>query len=147
MCNRDNASQLQDRLLAIGDGGGTSGITDLTRRGKTCPTATSASRKEWECARETILQKVVAEEGGEGAPGSGAEILLQPVVQTMVSQAVSQQPMEGNHSWAVHKELWEGLTLKKLMEDCLLWKGPPRWSSGRMWEVLLPRSKEWQRQW
>ena len=38
--------------------------------------------------------KDCAEGGGGGAPGAGTEIPLQPVLKTMVKQAVCLQPME-----------------------------------------------------
>ena len=38
--------------------------------------------------------QVTEEGGGGGAPGTGAEIPLQPVGKTMVRQAVPLQPME-----------------------------------------------------
>ena len=38
--------------------------------------------------------QVSAEGGAGGAPGTGAEIPLQPVVKTMVRQAVPLQPVE-----------------------------------------------------
>ncbi|GAB0201689.1 hypothetical protein GRJ2_002634500 [Grus japonensis] len=52
-------------------------------------------REEREDVRNSADTKVSAEGGGGGAPGAGAEIPLQPVVKTMVKQAVPlQQPME-----------------------------------------------------
>ena len=45
--------------------------------------------------RETVLLSKLSEEGGGGgAPGTRAEILLQPVVKTMVTQVVPLQSME-----------------------------------------------------
>ncbi|PKU44061.1 protein pxr1-like [Limosa lapponica baueri] len=45
----------------------------------------------------------VSEEGeGRGVPGAGAEISLQPMVKTMVGQAVTLQPMEVNSRADIH---------------------------------------------
>ena len=78
----------------IGDGGSASGITYLRRGEKTCTTATSAGERS-ENERNNCADTKVSEEGeGGGAPGTGAEIPLQPVVKTMVRQAVPLQPME-----------------------------------------------------
>ena len=46
--------------------------------------------------------KVREEEGGGGAPGAGAEIPLQPMVKTMVRQAVPLQPMEVHGGADIH---------------------------------------------
>ncbi|KAK4827692.1 hypothetical protein QYF61_020826 [Mycteria americana] len=47
------------------------------------------------CERNNSADTKVSEEGeGEGAPGAGAEIPLQPVEKTMVRQVVRLQPME-----------------------------------------------------
>ncbi|KAK4825374.1 hypothetical protein QYF61_027127 [Mycteria americana] len=46
--------------------------------------------------------KVSEEGGGGGAPGAGAEIPLQPLVKTMVRQAVPLQPMEVNGGAYIH---------------------------------------------
>ena len=47
------------------------------------------------CERNNSADTKVSEEGGAGgAPGAGAEIPLQPVVKTMVKQAVPLQPMK-----------------------------------------------------
>ena len=46
--------------------------------------------------------KVSEEGGGGGAPGAGAEIPLQPVVKTMVRQAVPLQPMEEHSGADIH---------------------------------------------
>ena len=44
--------------------------------------------------RNSADTKVSDEGGAGGAPGTGAEIPLQPVAKTMVKQAVPLQPME-----------------------------------------------------
>ncbi|GAB0178069.1 epimerase family protein SDR39U1 [Grus japonensis] len=51
-------------------------------------------REEWEDVRNSADTKVSADGGGGGAPDTRAEVPLQPVVKTMVRQAVPLQPME-----------------------------------------------------
>jgi len=47
------------------------------------------------CERTNSTDTKVSEEGGErGAPGTGAEVLLQSMENTMVRQVVPPQPME-----------------------------------------------------
>lgn len=43
-----------------------------------------------------------------GAPGTGAEIPLQPVVKTMVKQVVLMQPMEAHSEGDIHPATCEG---------------------------------------
>ncbi|PKU47314.1 rna-directed dna polymerase from mobile element jockey-like [Limosa lapponica baueri] len=77
--------------------------------------------------------------GGGGALGSRAEIPPQPVMKTMVTQAVPLQPMKVNSGADIYLQpmedpvpehfvknccLWEGLTLENFMENCLLWWDP-----------------------
>ena len=50
------------------------------------------------------------EGGGGGAPGTGAEIPLQPVVKTMVRQAVPLQPMEVHSGADIHLQHMEDPT-------------------------------------
>lgn len=50
--------------------------------------------------------KIGEEGGGRSAPGARAEIPLQPVVKTMVMQAVSLQPMEDYSEADLHLQLW-----------------------------------------
>jgi len=53
--------------------------------------------------KKTCTTAAVGEEGGGGgAPGAGAEIHLQPVVKTMVRQAVPLQPMEVHSGADIH---------------------------------------------
>ncbi|PKU47132.1 protein pxr1-like [Limosa lapponica baueri] len=74
--------------------GSTSVIT--FNKGKNCCT-TAARRGVRICERNNSADTEVGEEGGGGGPpGIGAEISLQPVVKTMVRQAVPLQPMEVN---------------------------------------------------
>ena len=55
------------------------------------------------CERNNSADTKVSEEGGGGgAPGAGAEIPLQPVVKTMVRQAVPLQPMEVHGGADIH---------------------------------------------
>ncbi|PKU43609.1 suppression of tumorigenicity 5 protein isoform x4 [Limosa lapponica baueri] len=77
----------------ISDGGSTSGITYLTS-GKNKPRQLQPEREVRICERNNPADTKVSEEGGQGdAPGVRAEIPLQPVVKTMVRQAVPMQPM------------------------------------------------------
>ena len=55
------------------------------------------------CERNNSADTKVSEEGGGGgAPGTGAEIPLQPVGKTMVRQAVPLQPMEVHSGADIH---------------------------------------------
>jgi len=55
------------------------------------------------CGRSNPADTKVSEEGGgEGAPGARAEIPLQPMVKTMVRQAVPLQPMEVHGGADIH---------------------------------------------
>ena len=55
------------------------------------------------CERNNSADTKVSEEGGGGgAPGTRAEIPLQPMVKTMVRQAVPLQPMEVNGGADIH---------------------------------------------
>ena len=66
--------------------------------------------------RETSLQtpRSVETEGGGGAPGTGAEIPLQPTEETMVRQAVPLQPMEVHGAAGLHLQPMEDLTLEQV---------------------------------
>ncbi|GAB0190707.1 EH domain-containing protein 4 [Grus japonensis] len=79
----------------ISDGGSASGITEL-RRGKKeqLGNKLQPERGVRRCERNSPADTQVSEGGGGGAPGTGAEIPLQPVVKAMVKQAVPLQPME-----------------------------------------------------
>ena len=59
------------------------------------------------CERNT---KASAEGGGGGAPGTGAEIPLQPVEKTMVRKAVPLQPMEVHGGADLHLQHMEDPT-------------------------------------
>ena len=55
------------------------------------------------CKRNNPADHKVSEEGGGGdAPGTRAEIPLQPVVKTMVRQAVPLQPMKVHSGADIH---------------------------------------------
>jgi len=92
----------------ISGSGSASVITYLTR-GKKCCTA-AAQRGVRICDRNNSADtKVNDEEGGEGAPGAGAQIHLQPMVKTTVKQIVPLHPMEV-HSGAGGYALKESVT-------------------------------------
>ncbi|GAB0207243.1 EH domain-containing protein 4 [Grus japonensis] len=94
------ASSKTDPPLAkaepISDGGSASVITYLRRKEKKQhQEQLQPERGVRRCERNNSADtKVSAEGGGGGAPGARAEIPLQPVVKTMVKQAVPLQPME-----------------------------------------------------
>ena len=55
------------------------------------------------CKRNNSADTEISEEGGGGgAPGTGAELPLQPMMKTMVRQAVPLQPMEVNGGADLH---------------------------------------------
>ncbi|GAB0208489.1 hypothetical protein GRJ2_003314600 [Grus japonensis] len=56
----------------------------------------------------------VSEGGGGGAPGTRAEIPLQPMVKTMVKQAVPLQPMEDDGEQRFHLQPMEDPTLEQV---------------------------------
>ena len=67
------------------------------------------------CKRNSSADTKVSEEGGGGdAPGTGAEIPLQPMVKTMVRQAVPLQPMEVHGGADIHPQLGEDPTLEQV---------------------------------
>ena len=99
------ASSKTDPLLGkaepISDSGSTSVITCL-RKGKTA-VQLQPERGVRICERNNSADTKVSEEGGgRGAPGAGAEIPLQPLVQPMVRQAVPLQPTEVNGGADLH---------------------------------------------
>jgi len=57
--------------------------------------------------------KLSAEGKGGGAPGTAAEVPLQPVEKTVVRQAVSLQPMEVHHGADIHLLPMEDPTLEQ----------------------------------
>ena len=65
-------------------------------------------REEWEYVRNNAVDtKVVKAGGGGGAPGVRAEILLQPMVRTMVRQSVPLQSMEVHGGADIHLQPME----------------------------------------
>ena len=55
------------------------------------------------CQRNKFADTKVSEEGGGGGtPGTGAEIPHQPVIKTMVRQAIPLQPMEVHSGADLH---------------------------------------------
>ncbi|GAB0186509.1 acid sphingomyelinase-like phosphodiesterase 3b [Grus japonensis] len=81
----------------ISSSGSASGITEL-RGGKIKKPAQQQLQLERgvrRCERNNSADTKTSEEGGGGgAPGTGAEIPLQPMEKTMVRQAVPLKPME-----------------------------------------------------
>ena len=89
--------------------------------------------------------KVSEEGGGGGAPGARAEIPLQPVVKTMVRQAVPLQAMEVNDGADVHLQPMEDPTLEQVDARQRLWpcgKPVPEQAPGR---TCGERSLRWSR--
>jgi len=65
--------------------------------------------------RENSADTEISEEGGGGgAPGTGAETPLQPVVQIMVRQAVVLQPMKVCGGADIHLQPVENPTLEQV---------------------------------
>ena len=59
-------------------------------------------------------------DSGEGRGGGGAEIPLQPVVKTMVRQAVPLQPMEVHGGADIHLQPMEDPTLEQVDAQWML---------------------------
>ena len=79
----------------ISNSGSASGITYLSRGKVTAQQQLQPESGVRLCERNSSADtKVSGEGGGGGAPDAGAEIPLQPMVKTMVRQAVPRQPME-----------------------------------------------------
>ncbi|GAB0204350.1 epimerase family protein SDR39U1 [Grus japonensis] len=86
----------------ISNGGSASVITYL-RRGKKHQEQLQPERGVRRCERNNSADTQVSEEeGGGGAPGARAEILLQPMEKIMVRQAVPLQPMEVHGGADIH---------------------------------------------
>ena len=67
------------------------------------------------CEKNNSADTKISEEGGGGgAPGARAEIPLQPMVKTMVRQAVPLQPMEVNGGADIHLQPVEDPTLEQV---------------------------------
>ncbi|PKU39468.1 protein pxr1-like [Limosa lapponica baueri] len=120
-CGEDHeptpASSKIDPLLTkaepISDSGSASGITYL--RWRKNAVQQQPEREVRICERNSPADTKDSEEGaGGGAPGVRAEIPLQPVVKTMVRQAVPLQPMEGNGGTDIHLQPMEDPTLEQV---------------------------------
>ncbi|KAF4795871.1 hypothetical protein TURU_089446 [Turdus rufiventris] len=59
------------------------------------------------CKNDYADTKVSEEEGEGGAPGTRAEIPLQPILKTMVKQAITLQPMEDHGDAEIHPQPME----------------------------------------
>ena len=82
------------------------------------------------CERSNSADTKVSEEGGAGgAPGTRAEIPLQPLVQPMVRQAVPLQPTEVNGGADLHLQPGEEPTPEQVdaPEEGCEPVGSPRW--------------------
>ncbi|GAB0184744.1 hypothetical protein GRJ2_000939700 [Grus japonensis] len=121
------ASSKTDPLLAkaepISNGGSASGITELRREKKNLgATFLQPERGVRRCERNNSADTKVSAEGGGGrAPGTGAEIPLQPVEKTMVRQAVPLQPMKDDGRADIHLQPVEDPTLEQVDAQRRLW--------------------------
>jgi len=92
----------------ISDGGIASGVTQLSGEKKT-PAQLQPERGVRTCERNNSADTEVGEEGGRGdVPDAGAGIPLQPLMKTMVRQAVPLQPMEVHSEADIHLKPMEG---------------------------------------
>ncbi|GAB0183808.1 AN1-type zinc finger protein 5-like [Grus japonensis] len=83
------------------------------------------------CERNNSADTQVSEEGGGGgAPGTGAEIPLQPLEKTMVRQAVPLQPVDVDGGADIHLQPMEDPTLEQVdaPEGGCDPVGSPHWS-------------------
>ncbi|GAB0204530.1 acid sphingomyelinase-like phosphodiesterase 3b [Grus japonensis] len=85
----------------ISNSGSASGITYL-RRGETAVATAAREQGVGICERNSPADTKVSAGGAGGAPGARAEIPLQPMVKTMVRQAVPLQPMEVHSGADIH---------------------------------------------
>ena len=114
MSNRANATRLQDGP-AVGQGQTSQRqwlcLWDnrFKKGGKTLRNTSSSQKRGVRISERnnSADTKVSEEGGGGGAPGATAEIPLQPVVKTMVRQAVPLQPMEVNGGADIHLQPME----------------------------------------
>jgi len=109
------AGSKMDLLFAkaetVSDGGSTSVITYLRTGKKNLPCSSSRERGVRLCERNSSADTEISERGGRGgARDTGADIPLQPVVKTMVSQAVPLQPMEINSGADIHLQCVDDCT-------------------------------------
>ena len=117
MSDKVNASGFQDgpplaKAEPISNSGSASGITYLRKAKEvTGEWQLQPERGVRRCERNNSADTKVSEEGGGGgAPGAGAEIPLQPMVKTMVRQAVPLQPMEVHGGADIHLQPMEDPT-------------------------------------
>ncbi|GAB0182705.1 acid sphingomyelinase-like phosphodiesterase 3b [Grus japonensis] len=93
----------------ISHSGSASGITELRRGEK--PAQLQPERGVRRCERNNSIDNQVSAEGGAGgAPGTGAEIPLQPMEKTMVRQIVPLQPMDVHGGADIHLQPMEDTT-------------------------------------
>ncbi|GAB0180080.1 epimerase family protein SDR39U1 [Grus japonensis] len=112
------AGSKTDPLLAkaepISDSGSASGITEL-RRGENNQEQLPPERGVRIHERNNSADTQVTEEGGGGgAPGTRADIPLQPMEKTMVRQAVPLQPMEVHGGADIHLQPMEDPTSEQV---------------------------------
>ena len=79
-------------------------------------------REEWEYESNNPADTKASEErGGGSAPRTRAEVPLQPVMKTMVRQAVPLQPMEVHCGADLHLQPMEHPTMEKMDAERRLW--------------------------
>ncbi|GAB0208407.1 mitochondrial enolase superfamily member 1 [Grus japonensis] len=111
-----------DPLLAKAEsisGGGSDSVITYLRRERKLLRNGSWRRGVRICERNNSADTKVSEEGGGGGapPGAGAEIPLQPVVKTMVKQAVPLQPMEVHSGADIHLQPVEDPTPEQFLTN------------------------------
>ncbi|GAB0177871.1 hypothetical protein GRJ2_000252400 [Grus japonensis] len=93
------------------DSGSASAVTYLRWRKKPHQEQLQLERGVTACeSNNSADTQISAEGGGGGAPGTGAEIPLQPMEKTMVRQAVPLQPMEVDGEQRFHLQPMENST-------------------------------------
>ncbi|GAB0205849.1 acid sphingomyelinase-like phosphodiesterase 3b [Grus japonensis] len=120
----------------ISDSGSTSGITYLRREKNKPVVQQQLERGVRRCERNNSADTKVREEGGGGAPGTRAEIPLQPLEKTMVRQAVPLQPMEVHGEADIHLQPMEDPTLEQSVPEGLHPMGQTH--AGAVGEELQP---------
>ncbi|GAB0183485.1 hypothetical protein GRJ2_000813800 [Grus japonensis] len=97
------AGSKTDPPLAKAEPVSDSGSTSVIEEGKKLLLNSSWKRGVRICERNNFADtKVSAEGGAGGAPGTEADIPLQPTEKTMVRQAVPLQPVEVNSGADIH---------------------------------------------
>ncbi|PKU37917.1 protein pxr1-like [Limosa lapponica baueri] len=135
-----SASSKSVPLLAeaepISHGGSISGVMYLRRRKKNVQQ--QADRRVRIRERNGPADTKVSGEGGGGsAPGAGAEISLQPVVKTLVRQAVPLQPLQVHGGAEIHLQPVEDSMLEQTDAQRRLW---PR-VTGCSWQDCGPMER------